>query len=116
MRATHLEERKREHGQMWWMRIWQTKRFISRQWERENSNRKTDEGKYFQEKHPRMKLQHQEVTVKLKEAFHWSHWSSYLIGRFSWILAMSPMEGSERVYMVARMATTTKSQEEGLAG
>lgn len=29
---------------------------------------------------------------------------------------MSPMEGSERVYIVARIAMTTKSQEEGLAG
>lgn len=40
----------------------------------------------------------------------------HLTGRCSCILAMSPMEGSERVYMVARMAMTTKSQEEGLAG
>lgn len=29
---------------------------------------------------------------------------------------MRPMEGSERMYMVARMAMTTNSQEEGLAG
>lgn len=89
---------------------------ISHQWGRENCNRKTDAVKYFHEKHPRKKLQHQEVTVILKETFHWSQESCYLIGRFSWILAMSPMEGSERVYTVARMAMTTKSQEEGLAG
>ena len=31
-------------------------------------------------------------------------------------MAMRPMDGSERVYMVAKMAMTTKSQEEGLAG
>lgn len=40
----------------------------------------------------------------------------YLTGRCSWILAMRPMEGSERVYMVARIAMTTNSHEDGLAG
>lgn len=45
-----------------------------------------------------------------------SHEMCYLTGRCSCILAISPMEGSERVYMVARIAMTTKSQEEGLAG
>lgn len=40
----------------------------------------------------------------------------YLAGRCSWILAMRPMDGSARVYMVARIAITTKSQEDGLAG
>ena len=40
----------------------------------------------------------------------------YLTGKCSCILAISPMEGSERVYIVARMARTTNSQEEGLAG
>lgn len=29
---------------------------------------------------------------------------------------MRPMEGSERVYMVARIAMTTNSHEDGLAG
>lgn len=40
----------------------------------------------------------------------------YLTGKCSCILAMRPIEGSERVYIVARIAMTTKSQEEGLAG
>lgn len=40
----------------------------------------------------------------------------YLNGRCSWILVMRPMLGSELMYMVARIAITTKSQEEGLAG
>lgn len=40
----------------------------------------------------------------------------YLTGRFSCILAIRPIEGSERVYMVARIAMTTNNQENGLAG
>lgn len=40
----------------------------------------------------------------------------YLTGRCSWILAIRPIDGSERVYMVARIAMTTNSQEDGLAG
>jgi len=40
----------------------------------------------------------------------------YLSGRCCWIILMSPMLGSERMYMVARIAMTTKSQEDGLAG
>lgn len=40
----------------------------------------------------------------------------YLRGRCCCILAISPILGSERMYMVARIAMTTKSHEEGLAG
>lgn len=40
----------------------------------------------------------------------------YLNGRCSWILVMRPMLGSELMYIVARIAITTKSHEEGLAG
>lgn len=47
---------------------------------------------------------------------HCDDYGMYLSGRCCCILAMSPMLGSERMYMVTRIAMTTKSQEDGLAG
>lgn len=55
------------------------------------------------------------LSKKLKTEVIWV-FSVYLSGRCCCILVISPMLGSERMYMVARIAMTTKSQEEGLAG
>lgn len=56
------------------------------------------------------------VNIYVMSNLFMSGLHAYLSGRCCCILAMSPMLGSERMYMVARIAMTTNSHEEGLAG